>query len=153
MKVLLVLLTLLSAAVFALAACSPAAPPETAPPARPTVTSIPVFQYVVPTQPPRLATVAALTAVAQVSTDSLDPQKVERGRDRYVALDCNTCHGENGEGTEEGSALTLLTLSEADFISFMRSGGELGAAHQYAADRLSQSGAINLYQYLQSVAE
>ena len=152
MKALRTLLFLAVAAGVALTACGPSAPAETAQPARSTVTSIPVYQYVVPTEPPRLATVAAQTAVAQVSTDGLDPVKVERGRDRYLALVCNDCHGESGEGTGDGSALTALTMSEANFISFMRSGGSLGAAHQYAADRLSQSGAVNLYQYLRSLA-
>ena len=152
MKAWLVPLILMIVTGVALAACGPAAPAETAQPTRATVTPIPVFQYVIPTQPPRLATIAAQTAVAQVSTDSLDPQKVERGRDRYVALECDTCHGESGEGTDDGSALTALAVSEADFISFMRSGGTLGAEHQYAADRLSQSGAVNLYQYLRSLA-
>lgn len=152
MKSWLIFFVLMVAAGGMLTACAPAAPAETAQPPRATVTPIPVFQYVVPTEPPRLATIAAQTAVAQESADELDPQKVERGRDRYVALACNDCHGENGEGTDDGSALTALALSEADFISFMRSGGSLGATHQYAADRLSQSGAVNLYQYLRSLA-
>ena len=133
------------------AACGSAATPT--PESRPTVTPIPVYQYSTPTPIARLATMAATTAVAGSSDSALDPQAVERGRDRYVALECNTCHGENGEGTDEGSAVAEWSMSEAEFISFMRSGGELGAEHQYATNRLSDSGGRNLYQYLLSLTE
>ena len=100
-----------------------------------------------------MATVAAMTAAADTSAAGLDPERVERGRDRYVALECATCHGENGEGTEENTALVGLELSEDEFVSFMRSGGSLGAEHQYSTNRLSDSGGKNLYQYLLSLNE
>jgi mono/diheme cytochrome c family protein len=134
---------------FLLAACGAASPsPESS---RATVTPIPVYQYNVPTEPPQLATVAALTAAAGGNSSDLDPELVERGRGRYVALECGVCHGENGEGTDDGSPLTELALNEEDFISFMRSGGTLGADHQYSTNRLSDSGGRNLYQYLLSL--
>lgn len=135
--------------LLALTACSSAATPTASD--RPTV--IPTYQFNVPTEPPQLATVAAVTAAAGRGASELDPEKVSRGRDRYVALECGACHGENGEGTDQGSALTEFAMSEADFISFMRSGGSLGAEHQYSTNRLSDSGGKNLYQYLLSLSE
>jgi mono/diheme cytochrome c family protein len=145
------ILILVIAGLIVLAACGQAnAPTESI---VPTVTPIPVYQYNVPTEPPQLATVAALTAAAGESESSLDPQMVERGRDRYVALECGSCHGESGEGTDQGPALIGLSLNEEDFISFMRSGGDLGAEHQYSTNRLSDSGGRNLYQYLLSLSE
>ena len=56
----------------------------------------------------------------------LDPKLVDRGRGRYEALDCATCHGENAEGVDGNKSLLDFALSEDDFITFMRSGGELG---------------------------
>ncbi len=99
-----------------------------------------------------MATVAAQTAAAQGSSAGLDPQAVERGHDRYVALQCGSCHGENGEGTDQGSALAGTALSQADFISFLRSGGTVGSSHQYSTNRLSDSGGRNLYQYVLSLS-
>jgi mono/diheme cytochrome c family protein len=116
----------------------------------PTVTPIPVYEFVAPTEPPQLATVAALTAAANTG-DSLDPEMVERGRGRYEALECGICHGVSGEGTDEGPALTGTTLSEDDFISFLRSGGTIGPDHQYSTNRLSDSGGRNLYLYILSL--
>jgi len=134
-----------------LAACSGAsASTETSRP--PTVTPIPVYQYVAPTEPPQLATVAAQTAAAQQSSAGLDPEAVQRGRDRYTALECGTCHGDNGEGTDQGSALAGTTLSQEDFISFLRSGGTVGPSHQYSTNRLSDNGGKNLYQYILSLS-
>jgi len=134
-----------------LAACSSAATPSQSD--RPTVTPIPIYEYNIPTEPPHMATMAALTAAADTSTAGLDPEKVGRGRDRYVALECATCHGENGEGTDDNTSLIGLTLNEAEFISFMRSGGSLGAEHQFSTNRLSDNGGKNLYQYLLSLSE
>lgn len=118
----------------------------------PTATTIPTFSYVIPTEAPAVATVAAATSVAQAGS-GLDPQAVERGRGRYEALECATCHGENGEGTEDGSSLITSTQSEEDFISFMRSGGDMGPDHQFSTNRLSESGGRNLYQYLLSIRQ
>ncbi len=137
--------------VLTLTACSAASTtPEVG---RPTVTPIPVYQFNAPTEPPQLATVAAMTAAAGENTSELNPEQVERGQGRYVALECGLCHGENGEGTDEGPPLVGLALDEEDFISFMRSGGTLGAQHQYSTNRLSDSGGRNLYQYLLSLNE
>jgi len=134
-----------------LASCSSADAP-TATVERATVTPIPVFQYVAPTEPPQMATISAMTAVAGGSDVALDATKVERGRDRYVALECGTCHGDAGEGTDDGPPLADFVMTEDEFISFMRSGGSSGAAHQYSTNRLSASGGSNLYQYLVSMS-
>ncbi len=57
-----------------------------------------------------------------------------------------------GEGTDAGPSLLTFDASEDDFITFVRSGGEMGPRHQFSTDRLSNSGSRNLYQYLLSIA-
>lgn len=110
-----------------------------------TPTPIPTYEFVAPTLDPVLA-----TAAAQRESSGADTVAIERGRDRYVALDCGECHGENGEGGD-APALNEMTMDEDTFITFMRSGGELGTEHQYSTDRLSASGGRNLYAYLISL--
>lgn len=120
----------------------------------PTFTPIPTFSFQQPTAAPAVATAAAATLTAAAGqVAALDPVAVERGRERYEALGCGVCHGANGEGTDDGSAMTLYEGDETSFIAFMRSGGELGAEHQYATNRLSDSGGRNLYQYLLSLRQ
>lgn len=144
-------LLLLCMVSLVLAGCGGAA--TDAPTPLPTFTPIPTFQFVPPTAIPAIATAAAATAVAPTAqTTELDPQMVERGRDRYVVLECGSCHGENGEGTENGSALAGTTLSEDDFITFLRTGGGLGNDHLYSTDRLSERGGRNLYAYVLSLS-
>ncbi|MBK8034273.1 MAG: c-type cytochrome [Anaerolineae bacterium] len=119
------------------------------------VVNVPTFSFTQPTAPPAVATAAATLVPAGDATaeaSALDPEKVERGRGRYEALECASCHGANGEGvTDQGGPLLEYAATEADFVTFMRSGGELGVDHQYATNRLSDSGASNLYAYLQSL--
>ena len=119
---------------------------------RPTATAFPTFEFVAPT-------VASVfdsndsddTDAESVDTVELDPVKVERGLGRYEALECATCHGEQGEGTDDGSALVGYSASESEFVDFMRTGGELGNDHLYSSSTLSNSGIGNLYQYLISL--
>ncbi|MBK8025295.1 MAG: hypothetical protein IPK19_28885 [Chloroflexi bacterium] len=106
----------------------------------PATIGIPTFEFVQPTV--TIAVTARPEATAEATESAaevvaLDPQAVERGQGRYVALECGSCHGDAGEGTEEGSSLLDFAMSEVDFISFMRSGGELGADHQYSTNRLT----------------
>lgn len=118
------------------------------------VKEIPTFSFSQPTAPPQVATAAAARTLSAAATDEavvFDPEAVERGKSRYEALECGSCHGAGGEGTDNGPALIGYEASQADFVTFMRSGGSLGAAHQYASNRLSESGAGNLYQYLRSL--
>lgn len=120
-----------------------------------TATAFPTFAFVAPTNPPVFNQNAEATveATAEASSEAtLDPQLIERGLGRYEALECGTCHGENGEGTDKGGAINKLTQSEDEFITFMRSGGDIGTSHQYSTDRLSARGATNLYAYLKSLA-
>jgi mono/diheme cytochrome c family protein len=138
----LALLVVLSGLVMAACGMTPSA--EVTP--LPTSTIIPTFNFVQPTAVPALA-----TAAANAAASGTDPQVIERGRDRYEALACADCHGANGEGTADGPTLIGYAGSEAEFIAFMRSGGDLGATHQYATNRLSDSGGRNLYQYLLSL--
>jgi cytochrome c553 len=148
-RLLLPVIALALGVIVALSACSSASStPESTP--LPTATIIPTFSFDEPTPAPSVATAAAAT-LAAAGSQSLDPEAVERGQGRYEALECGLCHGTHGEGTDKGTALTTLTLSEEDFISFMRSGGELGTDHQYSTNRLSDSGGRNLYQYLLSL--
>ncbi len=95
------------------------------------------------------ATAASASTPAAAMT--LDSEVVTRGKGRYDALKCADCHGPNGEGTDKGSSLIVSTQTEDEFITFMRSGGKLGSSHQYATNRLSQTGGEALYQYLLSL--
>src|SRR6185436_8150339 len=115
----------------------------------PTQTIIPTYSLKIQTPVPTIAD-AGSEATAEV-TAAVDPEVVARGKARYDALACATCHGENGEGTDKAKSLTTSTLNEGDFIAFMRSGGKLGSSHQYATNRLSQTGGAALYQYLLSI--
>ncbi len=135
-----------------LAACSsgPASTPTNPPP---TSTPFPTFAYIEPTTEGVFETDAADSDVASTASIELDAKLVGRGRGRYEALACGSCHGEDGEGTSQGKSLLQFTLPEEDFITFVRSGGELGTSHQYSTDRLSNSGSRNLYQYLVSLAQ
>ncbi|MYD08917.1 MAG: cytochrome c [Chloroflexi bacterium] len=140
--------------MLALSACgagSQATPTD--PP--PTATPFPTFAFVEPTKPPVFAATTAPTPATEATADgaiALNPKSVDRGRGRYEALDCASCHGENGEGIDGEKSLLDFALSEDDFITFMRSGGALGTDHQFSTDRLSNSGSRNLYQYLVSLA-
>lgn len=111
----------------------------------PTFTPIPTFEFIPPTEVPEVATAAFLIAA---NGQLLDPVAVERGQERYQTLECGTCHGAAGEGSDKGSSLVASTIGEEDFISYMRSGGTVGLDHQYSTNRLSDSGGKNLYQYL-----
>lgn len=160
---LLVLASLSSALLLAACGGSGGTPGATAIPTR---TPIPTYGIALPTSmlvvstaaPTAEATAEATTeataeatAAAVASTGSLDAALVERGKGRYEALDCASCHGADGAGTDDGKTLIGLTQTEGEFASFMRSGGSLGAAHQYPANRLSDSGVKALYQYLLSL--
>lgn len=117
-----------------------------------TATLFPTYQYIAPTEPPAIQTAAAATAAAQ-STPQLDPDRVARGRDRYAALECGKCHGDQGEGTQDGSALAGTKLSEQQFIDMLRSGGKLGNDHLYSTNRLSDTGGRNIYLYVLSLSQ
>jgi mono/diheme cytochrome c family protein len=137
----------LSLLILGLAACGGAsALAETATPAATNTALIPTFAFTQPTAPPSVATAAAVSETA-----ALDAEAVERGRGRYEALDCASCHGAAGEGLDGEKSLIGYAASQDDFISFMRSGGALGPDHQYSTNRLSESGGRNLYQYLMSL--
>jgi mono/diheme cytochrome c family protein len=133
--------------ILTLAACGGGIESDITP--DPTDTPFPTFEFVAPTNPPIFAEATATVEAADVATPAAE--LVERGRGRYEALECGTCHGANGEGTDEGSSLLEFAMNQADFISFMRSGGDIGTSHQYSTDRLSQGGSENLYLYLQSL--
>ena len=137
-------ISLVTLCVALLAACGPNQPAATP---LPTTTQIPTFAFVSPTPVAQVATAIA-TRAAQTGDDTA---AIEAGRGRYEALECGSCHGANGEG---GDAPTLvgLTMEQDDFFTFLRSGGELGTAHQYSSGRLSDRGANNLYLYLQSLS-
>lgn len=91
-------------------------------------------------------------AAAGAGEIALDPVAVERGKGRYEALECGSCHGVNGEGTDEGPALAGTELSQDEFITFLRTGGTIGNDHLYSTNRLSESGGRNLYIYVLSLS-
>jgi mono/diheme cytochrome c family protein len=136
--------------LFLLAACGPSVPAATP---LPSVTPLPTFVYIAPTEAPQVVAVgeSTLTAVSTPSGAALDPQKVEAGKGRYTALECGSCHGDDGKGTAKGSSLIGIKLTEDDFINVLRSGGKMGNDHQYSSNRLSDTGARNLYQYILSL--
>ena len=154
----LVALSCMICAVLVVAACGGGGPSGAAPTDEPpTETPFPTFAYVEPTKPPAFEQTGRETSTdSDESADdavSLDPKRVERGLGRYVALECGNCHGETGEGSDDGRSLLDFSLSEDEFITFVRSGGDLGPSHQYSTDRLSNSGSRNLYEYLLSLAQ
>ena len=121
-------------------------------PALPTATPFPTYIYVAPTEAPIILTGAAETPTPSTA-QALDPAKVELGKGRYVALTCGSCHGDDGKGTAKGSSLLTMTLSAADFVTLLRTGGKMGIDHQYSANRMSDTGAENLYLYLLSLSQ
>lgn len=138
------------------AACSPqAAGPTSTPTATNTPYVFPTYAFNQPTEAPAIATAAAGTATARQTTEAqtvaLDPETVERGKGRWDALECASCHGENGEGTDDGPALAGTTLTEREFVDFLRTGGTIGNDHLYSTNRLSTGGVANLYQYVLSL--
>lgn len=149
--------TLLASASFLLiAACSSSGPQETATPTI-TPTPFPTFAVSRPTEAPQVATAAAAAAAASATAAAadqiiLDPERVERGRDRYTVLECAACHGDTGEGTDDGPSLIGYSAPEAEFIDFMRTGGAMGLDHRFPTERLSNNGIGNLYQYVISLS-
>ncbi len=141
---------------LALAGCGGAnQPAETATDIPPTLTPFPTFAFVEPTKPPVFDATSGETPAGEAEAEQaleLDPKLVDRGRGRFEALACGDCHGDNGEGIDGDKSLLDFASSEDDFITFMRSGGDLGTSHQFSTDRLSNSGSRNLYQYLVSIA-
>jgi mono/diheme cytochrome c family protein len=125
----------------------------------PTSTIIPTYNFLTPTPFAAIETAVATTTVettaeattVEATTAAVDSDIVTRGKARYDALNCASCHGANGEGTDKAKALIPFTMSEGDFVTFMRSGGTIGPTHQYATNRLSISGGTALYQYLLSL--
>lgn len=140
------------------AGAQPTAKPTDAPP---THTPFPTFAFVEHTKAPVFEQTGDESGASDEASDEvlaedaiiLDPKKVERGLGRYEALACGSCHGAAGEGTDKAGSIQDFAMSEDDFITFVRSGGELGTDHQYSTDRLSNSGSRNLYQYLVSLAQ
>jgi mono/diheme cytochrome c family protein len=119
-------------------------------------TTFPTFAFNAPTEAPAVATAAARAATdtaEAAESGELDPVAVERGLGRFEALECGACHGAAGEGTDSGPSLLTFAQSQDAFISFMRSGGDMGDDHRFPAERLSNSGIANLYQYLRSLEQ
>jgi mono/diheme cytochrome c family protein len=143
-------------AALALAGCGQGAEPTP----RPTSTPLPRFEQVhTPTEPAVIATaVATATARSSQNTVALDPTAIARGQDNWRRLECASCHGENGEGgagsigDREAPPLTGLTLTEDEFIDWLRTGGTLGNDHLFSTDRLSDRGGRNLYQFVLSLS-
>ena len=150
---------LLLCAALVLAGCGAGQTPATPTNPPPTATPFPTFAFVEPTKAQVFEQTGSATAPADSSSGAteedqieLDPVKVSRGQGRYEALDCAACHGAAGVGGDPGGSLLAFAMSEDDFITFVRSGGDLGTDHQYSTDRLSNSGSRNLYQYLLSLS-
>lgn len=123
------------------AACGGNSTPATP---QPTITSFPTYEFVEPTSMP------SPVPATQEANSGVDNIALERGQQRYEALECGTCHGANAEGGD-APALAGLTMSADEFLTFLRSGGGLGPSHQYASNRISNGMTNNLYTYLVSL--
>lgn len=132
--------------IITLSACGSATPTQILP----TVTPFPSFQFVPPTEAASVVTVGAATVTAG-SKPVLDSEKVEAGKRSYARLECGSCHGEGGKGTDKGPALAGAKLNETEFIGMLRTGGKLGNAHLFSTNRLSDAGGKDLYQYILSL--
>lgn len=64
---------------------------------------------------------------------------------------CAECHGEGATGTDQGSSLVGLTLSEDEFEDLIRTGGELGPDHLFGSTKISPDGLKAVYAYLTSL--
>jgi hypothetical protein len=102
--------------------------------ARPTSTTLPLFEEMVPPTVPAIITTAAATStVGQSDTSTLNPTAVARGAGNWDRLGCATCHGaaaEGGTGEINGTpapSLQNLALTEDEFIDWMRSGARWAA--------------------------
>ena len=133
-----------------LAACGGGAGGQSAA-ALPTFTPIPTYVFEQPTGEVLPTEVA--TAEVTASASGLDAEAVAKGKSRYEALKCGSCHGDAGEGTDKGSSLVTLAQTEDEFFNFIRSGGKLGVAHQYPANKLSDSSIKTLYQFMLSLGK
>lgn len=145
-------IALMTLALLLLVACQ-GGPTPTRPP---TATPLPIYAaQATPTEAPQVATAAAATASAP--TPALDLTAVARGQTNWARLECARCHGENGEGgagsigDKVAPPLAGLTLTQDEFITWLRTGGTLGNAHLFSTDRLSDSGSRNLYQFVLSL--
>ena len=97
--------------------------------------------------------VAAETATPTPASDQ--DKLIARGKGLYEKLECNTCHGENGEGlSDKGAKLAGTSLTEEEFNDVLRTGGkgELGNEHLYGTSAISESGIQVVYLFLQSLA-
>ncbi len=148
------LLSLFLIVIVLVAACSPA---QTAASPTPTATptAFPTFAFVQYTTVPEVAAAATEAAATEAAGGGfqLDAEKAERGQGRWDALECGSCHGDTGEGTDDGGPLTEYTVAEAEFVDFLRTGGDLGNDHRFPAENLSNSGISNLYHYVRSLGE
>src|SRR5260221_3984620 len=122
---------IVSTLIVLLAACAPTAPGTAVPSAAARVSS--------PT--PLVITIAA----PPPTVDTRYAAQIAQGQTRYEALVCGECHGENGRGTDKGPPLVDLKLGADDFMQVLRTGGQLGSSHVYAANRLSDADGKNLY--------
>jgi mono/diheme cytochrome c family protein len=128
-------------------------------PPRPTSTPLPQFEEIIPpTTVPLLETAAATVQAGAAARPVIDPTAVARGAVNWERLQCASCHGDHGQGGVgeingvKAPSLIDMTLTESEFISWLRSGGSVGNAHLFSTDRLSDSGGRNLYQYVLSLS-
>ncbi|MDE0312161.1 MAG: cytochrome c [Caldilineaceae bacterium] len=64
---------------------------------------------------------------------------------------CAECHGEGAAGTDQGSSLVGLAMSEVEFEDLIRTGGELGPDHLFGSTKISPDGLRAVYAYLTSL--
>ena len=114
-------------ALLLLSACGGGQQAATATSPPPTQTPFPTFAYVAPTNPPVFEAEDEEEAAADASEAiTLDPTKVARGLGRYEALECATCHGTAGEGSDAAKGLQDFCALRRRFHHFYAIGRRIG---------------------------
>lgn len=99
--------------------------------------------------------VGAQSRITETVVTTVTEEVVEEGPDlalgeRVYTNRCAECHGAQAEG---GSAVALrgTSLPEAEFIDWLRTGGEIGNDHLFGTRVVSENGIGAMYAYLQSL--
>jgi mono/diheme cytochrome c family protein len=107
-------------------------------------------------QPTSIIKIQSTPTPASSTPVSADKELIERGKTLYEKNECNSCHGDSGEGLpDKGAKLAGTELSEDEFEDVLRTGkrGELGNDHLYGTSAITSSGIKAVYAFLQSLAD
>lgn len=130
--------------VFLLVGCGPTdTPAELAP-----TPTMPVAQFTpVAGQLNEEKALEAQSQIEDQATEDFNAEDIKTGS-RVYANRCAECHGAELEGTDQAGALTVLDMTQDDFLIFLRTGGDLGNSHQFGPAKASNAGIEDLYAFL-----